>query len=115
LDPDAVLSVTIWENRKKVSPRVFPPMLVAIQSFTAGWCTSPKYSHMKLPAQVYGIDSQYVIPFDRAALKYRLPWYGCAYMFVAKLLSSYSNPFWMFSSNELIPIRNPGFVPFSRM
>ncbi len=53
-----MLSVTICESRKKVSPRVVPPTLVAIQSFQAGLCVSPKYSHMKLPPNAKGIDCQ---------------------------------------------------------
>ena len=50
-----------------------PPMVVAMRSLMAGGSISQMVSHIRLPQNENGADSQNVKPLLRAALKYKPP------------------------------------------
>src|SRR5215510_5870514 len=77
------------ENRHSISPRVIPPRVVLARSFGAGAQTSPNSSHIRLPPKAHGAECQKSYPLARAALKYWLPWKGCANWLLLNLLLSH--------------------------
>ena len=90
-------SSTASEARYNTSPKAAPPIGVAIKSLVDGYSHSMKNSHMPLPAIAKSSDCQKLNPLARAALKYRLPLYGCRKVLVPRLSLSQISPCLKFS------------------
>src|SRR5688572_25205659 len=67
-EPLARLSSVSVDTRWSISPSVIPPRLVLNQSFGEGAQPSKNHSHIRLPPNAHGTDSQKLYPLARPAL-----------------------------------------------
>ena len=67
--PVSVVSLMSHAERWNISPRVIPPSVVMIRSFSEGLWRSARYSQVMAPSAASGADSQKLRPLPRPAEK----------------------------------------------